>query len=302
MGYTINKITASPLMTEEELEVFETQNQRVQLVKFDDSACYDVESKDFKLEALLNFIGGENTLSSIAISKITNTRHDHVIAKIEKVLTDENLVHPNFRANYKALNGKTSKCYVLPQDLALTVLTSYSTKISMIIMKRWIDVETGKAQPAYIEQAQDNDDPFALIIQMAQASQQLRVEFKELSNKVNQVKSEVKQELQFVNNKLDLAQSLKEQTPFGWISIHEGHKRYCNIVSYEAFKEFVYARNITMKPIVYTPANTVVRVDTYILRIDDIKQLQYHIIRGARKISKCFYEHDDILNKFRLKI
>lgn len=217
------------------------------MVTFDKTACYDVDSKDFVLEALLSFINGRNTLSSLAIAAITGTEHYNVIKKIEKLLADENLLHPNFQGYYIASNGKENRCYLLPQDLALTVLTSYSSKISMVIMKRWMAVETGKVQPMYLTKAPSTNKNLAMVRLMLEELEAHDAQLKVLDAKVDSVESKlhaIHSTVSKVSNYVQKLPTIQQATRPGEINKTAGYLKYGTLVSEQKFYQFLDALNL----------------------------------------------------------
>ena len=80
-------------------------------------------------------------MSSVEIAELTGKRHDHVIRDTELMLNELELDAPKFGAVYQGGNGQARKCYNLPKDLTLTLVSGYSIKLRHAIIQRLDELE-----------------------------------------------------------------------------------------------------------------------------------------------------------------
>ena len=84
------------------------------------------------------------TMSSLEIAELTGKRHDNVmvdIVKMFKDLGDEGGLL-NFQDTYTHhQNGQKYKCYHLPKNETLCLVSGYSPQMRMAIIKRWQELE-----------------------------------------------------------------------------------------------------------------------------------------------------------------
>ena len=80
-------------------------------------------------------------MSSVEIAELTGKRHDHVIRDAELMLNELELDAPKFGAVYQGGNGQARKCYNLPKDLTLTLVSGYSIKLRYAIIQRLDELE-----------------------------------------------------------------------------------------------------------------------------------------------------------------
>lgn len=85
------------------------------------------------------------TMSSREIAGLTGKRHDHVMRDIRKMLDDLGEAHPKFGGSYEDSTGRTLPCFKLDRDMTDCLLTGYSAKARMIVIKRWRELETQQA-------------------------------------------------------------------------------------------------------------------------------------------------------------
>ena len=103
----------------------------------------------FNAETALNntgLIGLSNTsevktMSSLEIAELTGKRHDHVMVDIEKMLKELGIHAPEFSGTYKTPRGNEYKCYHLPKDETLCLVSGYNVQVRMAIIKRWQELE-----------------------------------------------------------------------------------------------------------------------------------------------------------------
>lgn len=82
------------------------------------------------------------TMSSREIAELTGKRHDHVVRDIEKMLNDIGEGLPKFGGTYiNEQNGQKYRCYNLPKNLTLNLVTGYRTDMRLKIIDRWLELE-----------------------------------------------------------------------------------------------------------------------------------------------------------------
>jgi len=83
-------------------------------------------------------------MSSREIAELTGKRHDNVIRDIEKMLDENEIDHLKFEGVYLDTKGEQRKCYNLPQDLTYTLVAGYRSDLRLKIVRRWMELESGK--------------------------------------------------------------------------------------------------------------------------------------------------------------
>lgn len=100
--------------------------------------------------AAVVFPGGEVRKSSREIAELTGKRHDYVLRDIKSLISQEAITAPNFGVSEcKDSTGRTLPQYLLDFDATMTLITGYDAKRRAMIIKRWRELETGEAEPAY---------------------------------------------------------------------------------------------------------------------------------------------------------
>ncbi|MCH5554037.1 Rha family transcriptional regulator [Pseudomonas syringae] len=85
-------------------------------------------------------------MSSLEIAKLTGKRHDSVIRDIRNMLGElESDLH-SFEEIYKDQGGRTYPCFNLDRHHTECLLTGYSAKMRMRVIKRWHELEEGVRQ------------------------------------------------------------------------------------------------------------------------------------------------------------
>lgn len=78
------------------------------------------------------------------ISDLTEKRHDNIIRDTENMLNELGECLLKFEGTYKSAQGKDVKCYILPKDLTLTLVSGYNIKMRKAIIDRWTELEEQK--------------------------------------------------------------------------------------------------------------------------------------------------------------
>lgn len=99
------------------------------------------------------------TMSSREIAELCDKRHDNVLRDIKNMLDalGEGLL--NFEGTYYDGQGKVQKCFNLPRDLTMTLVTGYSIPLRKRVIDRWMELEQSQPKPAAI----DFSDPRMLL-------------------------------------------------------------------------------------------------------------------------------------------
>lgn len=103
------------------------------------------------------------TMSSLEIAALTGKRHGNVLADIRNMLDALGNDCAEFSAQYRDASGKSNRCYLLPKDLSLTLVTGYSIPLRHKINQRWLELEGNQVQAPQPSQPQlpDFRDPIA---------------------------------------------------------------------------------------------------------------------------------------------
>ena len=93
-------------------------------------------------------------MSSREIAELMEKRHDHVLRDIKSLIDQGAICAPSFGETSIGVpgpNGGTRKTpvYLLDFDATMTLITGYDAKRRAMIIKRWRELETGAATPAF---------------------------------------------------------------------------------------------------------------------------------------------------------
>ena len=80
----------------------------------------------------------------LEIAELTGKRHDNVLRDIRKILDDLEIAVLKFEAVYLAGNGEERICFNLPRLECDLVVSGYSAKYRLAIIKRWHELEVAK--------------------------------------------------------------------------------------------------------------------------------------------------------------
>lgn len=87
------------------------------------------------------------TMSSLEIAELTGKAHKHVLADIRTMLADLEIHSAEFSAQYKDGTGRSLPCFNLDRELTDTLLTGYSAKMRLAVVRRWRELEAQDHQP-----------------------------------------------------------------------------------------------------------------------------------------------------------
>lgn len=90
--------------------------------------------------------GNTLTMSSREIAELTGKAHKHVLADIRSMLSDLEIDWAEFSAQYTDATGRALPCFLLNRDLTDTLLTGYSAKMRLAVIRRWRELETSQPQ------------------------------------------------------------------------------------------------------------------------------------------------------------
>lgn len=85
------------------------------------------------------------TMSSREIAKLTGKAHKHVLADIRAMLTDLEIDWADCSAQYQDSTGRKLPCFNLNRELTDTLLTGYSAKMRLAVIRRWHELEQRSA-------------------------------------------------------------------------------------------------------------------------------------------------------------
>lgn len=81
-------------------------------------------------------------MTGLGIFLLTGKRHDQVVRDIEKMLNDIGEGLPKFGGTYiNEQNGQECRCYNLPKNLTLNLVTGYRADMRLKIIDRWLELE-----------------------------------------------------------------------------------------------------------------------------------------------------------------
>lgn len=86
---------------------------------------------------------GELTMSSREIADLTGKRHDNVMADIRKMLIE--IQSPEKLGDYIDTKNRTQQMLLLNKEECLCLISGYSIKLRMAIIKRWQELESQKS-------------------------------------------------------------------------------------------------------------------------------------------------------------
>ncbi|WP_205300338.1 Rha family transcriptional regulator [Pantoea sp. Ap-967] len=81
------------------------------------------------------------TMSSREIAKLTGKAHKHVLADVRSMLTELEIDWADCSAQYQDSTGRWLPCFNLNRDLTDTLLTGYSAKMRLAVIRRWRELE-----------------------------------------------------------------------------------------------------------------------------------------------------------------
>lgn len=87
------------------------------------------------------------TMSSREIAALTGKQHKDVMADVRNMCDQLEIQSADFSADYIDGRGRTQPCYELDRYHTEVLVTGYDVKRRAAVIKRWFDLESGKARP-----------------------------------------------------------------------------------------------------------------------------------------------------------
>lgn len=81
------------------------------------------------------------TMSSREIAKLTGKAHKHVLSDIRSMLKELEIDWADCSAQYQDSTGRSLPCFNLNRELSDTLLTGYSAKMRLAVIRRWHELE-----------------------------------------------------------------------------------------------------------------------------------------------------------------
>jgi Rha family phage regulatory protein len=90
---------------------------------------------------LISFANKPIAMSSLEIAELTGKDHFNVLRDIKCILKEAEIDQLKFEGVYLGGNGQERRCYNLPRLECDLVVSGYSTKYRLAIIKRWHELE-----------------------------------------------------------------------------------------------------------------------------------------------------------------
>lgn len=81
------------------------------------------------------------TMSSREIAKLTGKAHKHVLVDVRSMLKELEIDWADCSAQYQDSTGRSLPCFNLNRELTDTLLTGYSAKMRLAVIRRWHELE-----------------------------------------------------------------------------------------------------------------------------------------------------------------
>lgn len=98
--------------------------------------------------------GSLTTMTSREIAGLTGKRHDNVCRDMRTMFFELELDALNFEDNYLDANNRAQTGYALNEELSITLVSGYDTKMRLSIIKRWKELEVGVSPAKPLTQAE----------------------------------------------------------------------------------------------------------------------------------------------------
>lgn len=228
------------------------------------------------------------TMSSREIAELTGKEHRNIKRDVQNMCKQLNLDVLSFEQTYLDGSNRQQTEYALPRRECEILVTGYDVKRRAAVIDRWFELESTKADlPTSME-------AFAkLFTHAAKQEKQLLL----TQSKINAIGSDVED----IKSKVNKIKDLSEQLDFGHVTLKDGWAKYCNVCSYDVFREFAAILGLPMKPFNHVPDGTIVIVKTHQVKISDLNKLRDHIVKNSIQKSKTLWEHPDLNHKFKLR-
>lgn len=89
-------------------------------------------------------------MSSREIAELMEKEHKNVLRDIKALIEQGAIAELSFElSEYKDGSGKSNPMYLLDFNATMVLITGYDAKRRAVVIKRWLELETGEALPAY---------------------------------------------------------------------------------------------------------------------------------------------------------
>ncbi|WP_240996656.1 Rha family transcriptional regulator [Pseudomonas viridiflava] len=85
-------------------------------------------------------------MSSLEIAELTGKRHADVMRDVRSMFAELETTERSFAFSYKDSTGRSLPCFKLDRHHTECLLTGYSAKMRMAVIKRWHELEEGVRQ------------------------------------------------------------------------------------------------------------------------------------------------------------
>lgn len=107
------------------------------------------------------------TMSSVEISELTRKMHKNVLADIRAMFVELEIDSAEYSAQYKDSTGRFLPCFNLDREMTDTLLTGYSARMRLAVVRRWRELEGQIAKPQQLSTIE--------ILQIAMESEKARL-------------------------------------------------------------------------------------------------------------------------------
>jgi phage regulator Rha-like protein len=125
------------------------------------------------------------TMSSVEIAELTGKLHKNVLADIRAMLAELELSSAEFSAQYRDSTGRSLPCFNLDREMTDTLLTGYSARMRLAVIKRWRELEVQVAQPCELSRM----DLIQLAFEAEQARLQLTIQVEAQATKIEHLEN-----------------------------------------------------------------------------------------------------------------
>lgn len=125
------------------------------------------------------------TMSSVEIAELTGKLHKNVLADVRSMLAELEIDSADFSAQYKDSTGRYLPCFNLNREMTDTLLTGYSAKMRLAVVRRWRELEAAIAQPRELSRM----DLIQLAFEAEQARLQLTIQVEAQATKIHSLEN-----------------------------------------------------------------------------------------------------------------
>ncbi|WP_085599806.1 MULTISPECIES: Rha family transcriptional regulator [unclassified Pseudomonas] len=125
------------------------------------------------------------TMSSVEIAELTGKLHKNVLADIRSMLAELEIDSADFSAQYKDSTGRFLPCFNLNREMTDTLLTGYSAKMRLAVVRRWRELEATTSQPRELSRM----DLIQMAFEAEQARLQLTIQVEAQATKIHSLEN-----------------------------------------------------------------------------------------------------------------